>query len=326
MRPRWTMTMMLSCPAGSLALMLALAACFDSHEHEQQPGLRPASGQLPDAAGSRAIGEDSGRAMTGSPSTPRAGAGTDADASADTRDGSAAAGASSPGSADASASNAGSSAGGELQVWLGAARSLSAGVLICGADIDPRAEQRALLLLELDTEGKLLAASLTLGKGAPLPPPTDPNAYYPPDPPWTWHGCPVQGLVPGFEYTAEQARLEPARLSASIFPAEVIKPWCELQPSYRAAPAAAEEWGEYLCRPTDQVTSETDLSSASPPHGPDDPFVAGELCLTINAPCACDANACTSSRYRGMNLDLSIHGTTMTGRLAHVDIKLERQR
>ena len=287
MKPRWTMTMMRSCSGGSLALALALAGCFDSHEHEERPRLRPAS-------------TDAG--------THARDAGVDARASS------------------AGSSSAGSSAEGALQIWLGAAHLRNVGLLVCSNDREPRTEQRALLLLELDAEGKLRAASLTLGEGAPLPPVEDPNGYYPPDPPWTWHGCPVRGLVSGFEYTAEQARLEPSRLSASIFPAEVVKPWCELQPSYRAAPAAAQAWGEYLCRPTDQVTSELDLNLASPPNGPDDPFVPAELCLSINAPCACDASACTSSRYGGMNLDLSIDGTTMTGRLGRVDIKLERQR
>jgi hypothetical protein len=212
-------------------------------------------------------------------------------------------------------------------VWLGFVQwsARGPGAFVCGSEKQPLADKhRALLLLDVNTDGSLRAASLTLGEDDPLPEVVDPNAYYPPDPPWTWHGCPMQGLVPGFEYTAYEARLDETRLSASIRPAEVIKPWCELQPSYPAGPAAAMEWGEYLCRPTAHILEVTELSFALPRSDDLTVFFPEELCLNKGAPCTCDAESCTASRYRAMNLDLSVDGDIMTGRLESMELKLER--
>jgi hypothetical protein len=232
-------------------------------------------------------------------------------------------------SADASEPDADIADGGapELQVWLGLAQwPDGTGILICGGSEtqEPAKQYRALLLLEVSADGALRAASLTIGEGASLPEVEDPDAYYPPDPPWTWHACPTWGVVPGFEYTAYEARLDEARLSASIRPAEVIKPWCELQPSYAASPPAAMQWAEYLCRPTDQYSDVFELNEAVPHSDDLSIFFAEELCFRTNAACTCDADSCTASRYGAMNLDLSVDGDIMTGRLESMELKLER--
>lgn len=214
-----------------------------------------------------------------------------------------------------------------LQVWLGLAQwPDGTGILICGGETQELTTQyRALLLLEVSEDGALRAASLTIGEGESLPEVEDPNAYYPPDPPWTWHACPMWGIVPGFEYTAYEARLDDERLSASIRPSEVIKPWCELQPSYPASPPAAMEWSEYLCRPTDQYSEVFELNDAVPTSDDLSIFFPEELCFRTNAACTCDADSCTASRYGAMNLDLSVDGDIMTGRLASMELKLERR-
>lgn len=215
----------------------------------------------------------------------------------------------------------------ELQVWLGYVHMKDGRAgLACGSEVELRTQYRALLLLEVDIDGALQAASLTLGKGAGLPEVEDPDAYYPPDPPWNWHACPMRGLVPGFEYTAYEARLGPDRLSASIRPSEVVKPWCELQPSYPASPPAAMIWAaDYLCRPTDRYTDIFQLNEAVPTADDLSIYFPEELCFRVNAPCTCDAQSCTASRYGAMNLDLVVDGDRMTGRLAWMELKLERQ-
>lgn len=217
-----------------------------------------------------------------------------------------------------------------LQVWLGAVHREEGVGLACGPSADGSAtEERALLLLELDAHGELQAGSLTLGEGPPLPPVKDPDAYYPPAPFWDWHGCPMLALVPGFEYAVHDARLAQGRLTASIHPADVVKDWCELQPSYRASPPAAAQWGEYLCRPTDQFQDINSLNDAIPdparntPEMP--PFVPEELCFNVNAPCLCDADSCTASPYGAFHLDVQLAGKSFSGRFGRMDITLERR-
>jgi hypothetical protein len=214
-----------------------------------------------------------------------------------------------------------------LQVWVGAVRRREGVALNCSANVELVTEARALLLVEIDARGLVQAASLTVGEGPPLPPVADPRAYYPPGPPWTWHGCPMRGLVAGFEYPVYDARLARGRLSGGIHPADVVKPWCELQPSYAASALAAPAWGEYLCRPTEGIE---DLSNAIPDPsrnapGPS-PFVPEELCFNVNAPCVCDADSCTASPYGAFPLDIQLTETSFSGRFATMDIKLERRR
>jgi hypothetical protein len=216
----------------------------------------------------------------------------------------------------------------ELQVWVGAVHSRYGGGLVCGPQAADHMQERALLLLELEADGRVRAASLTLGEGPPLPAVEDPDAYYPPDPPYDWHGCPMRGLVPGFEYPVYDARLTATRLTATIHPADVVRAWCELQPSYRASPAAAAEWGEYLCRPTDQFDDPTELSDAIPHPPGEGPvgFEPEELCFNVNAPCLCDADSCTASPYGAFHLEVQLTGDLLSGRLGSIDIKLERRR
>lgn len=216
-----------------------------------------------------------------------------------------------------------------LQVWLGFAHMKDGRAgLVCGSETELLTQYRALVLLEVDAEGALKAASLTVGEGegASLPEVEDPDAYYPPDPPWNWHACPMRGLVPGFEYTAYEALLDGGRFSASIRPSEVVKPWCELQPSYPASPPAAMLWAaDYLCRPTDRFADIFELNEAVPTADDLSIYFPEELCFRVNAPCTCDAQSCTASRYGAMHLDLVVDGDSMTGRFGWMEIKLERQ-
>lgn len=285
-------------------LALLLGGCFSTHDGEEAPALRARASEMPSAD----AGIDAGRVPAGG----NGGATISSDGE---------------GAAGSMATlDAGVERG--LQIWVGAVHH-KGGIYFCGPDTGVRPQARALLLLEYDERGQLHGASLTLGEGAPLPPVEDPDAYYPPEPPWTWHdGCPMSGLVPGFEYPVHDARRSGAHLIAAIHPADVDKEWCELQRSYPASPPAAAEWGDYLCRPTDQFQTPESLGDAIP-HPPGENaamFQPEELCFNVNAPCICDADSCTASPYGTFHLDVQLSGDQLAGSFGIMEIKLERQR
>lgn len=144
--------------------------------------------------------------------------------------------------------------------------------------------ERVLLLLEFDGRGELVAASLTLGDGEPLAPPTDPNVYYPPDPTWSHAACPKSFGLRGFTYAASVAHRSAEGIRLEIELDQPFRAWCALQPTYPIDERFWDRFGSHACRPVETWRFVLDDTRSRDPNA---------RCVLD---CRCDAAGCTTFR------------------------------
>jgi hypothetical protein len=98
------------------------------------------------------------------------------------------------------------------------------------------------LRLTIAPSGK---GTVEFGDAEPVPPPTDPNAGYPPDFDARYGavgGDNVYDPTDGFRYPLHEPQIVADRLRFGIFPNDLFDPWCALM-----KPLLLSDYGEYGC-------------------------------------------------------------------------------
>ncbi|WP_437982291.1 hypothetical protein [Sorangium sp. So ce117] len=141
--------------------------------------------------------------------------------------------------------------------------------------------------LDIDTvEGSAIQGTVRFGAEPSMPPPTDPDVGYPPNP-----GIEVSyalGLpYEGFDFTLLGAQLSESRLRFSIAPTELWKGWCELQtPRLVVTPGGLER--TYFCESYQGYLQGSDGCFLA-----DQPVDCAYIDLCIKEVCHCRESGCT---------------------------------
>jgi hypothetical protein len=114
-------------------------------------------------------------------------------------------------------------------------------------------EEAVLTITGLTSDG-LPCGTFRVGQGKPPPPPTDPEAIYPEEFPSGYQtsyggrssyggvGNPIIDPWPGFEYELLKVISEGSRLAFMLSFDEILRPWCQMQPSYPGSFSCLPEW------------------------------------------------------------------------------------
>lgn len=186
-----------------------------------------------------------------------------------------------------------------FEVWIGVVE-LHVSNMPQAAAVDPWAAfepERMTLVLGLDAAGEPIGGGVTFGERAPPPPVADPVAWYPPDfrPPYL-----VPRIWAGFEYPARSITEHDGRLTFSLAPGDVFRPWCELQRSL-----AVSDPPGFACFDGPAV-----VASSAPPVEP-----RAAMCRGAQPACRCDEAGCVADSDFRMGLELERGGGRATGRV-----------
>jgi hypothetical protein len=155
----------------------------------------------------------------------------------------------------------------------------------------PSGSDSIVLAFAAGSDGGIHGA-LTYGQGTPPPPPTDPNADYPPTG-WANHQFPW--LVEGFPFTVLRPSFDGTRLRISSQSHEFWKPWCELQTP------TGDGWpcGTYACVPNGAGMGTSALTTIM------DPATGMEVAVKTSKRTLCDPGGACQCSATSCSTDMS---------------------
>ncbi|HEY3358086.1 MAG TPA: hypothetical protein VGQ83_32855 [Polyangia bacterium] len=184
----------------------------------------------------------------------------------------------------------------------------------------PSGSDRVTVTLAPDGTGGL-AGTLVVGVGDPPPPPTDPNAMYPPSVDTNLVDLnPMNHPIEGIPYTIRDPALTDARLRFSVATPELWVQWCALQTPYY--------WPEpqlYYCTPHGVTERDGTCWFVDPSSGVETHRDCATLALPFSLGngmgCACTADGCSldPAQQITMHLDMAIRGDIADGTAAWGD-------
>ncbi|HKY39117.1 MAG TPA: hypothetical protein VJN18_24430 [Polyangiaceae bacterium] len=93
-----------------------------------------------------------------------------------------------------------------------------------------------------------------VGQGEPLPPPTDPDEIYPATVIPNYAANLIADPWPGYEYQLLEVISEGTRFAFKLSFTEILRPWCEMQPSYPET---------FSCLPALQLISKKEMTDCT---------------------------------------------------------------
>lgn len=159
--------------------------------------------------------------------------------------------------------------------------------------------------------------TVTIGSGPALPPVEDADAIYPPS-----HGAGGgSGLmdVPaimmpwlGYEYRMLNVQATDSRLAFTITYQEILRPWCQLQPSYEGSFSCLPEWTNGSGMPGPQG----DVCTIVGPNLPSTVVPCFKMQYCSRVTCFCYGGACdVSPQGAQMRFELHWDGASLEGSL-----------
>ncbi len=150
--------------------------------------------------------------------------------------------------------------------------------------------------------GGVVSGKIRFGEHALYPPPTDPDAGYPPGYASSWESLSVSHPYSGFEFTLVDGTFEDGRLRFSVNRYEIWTAWCDLQ-----TPVFDDFNQSYMCVPNwGSAGGDAGCSQPDPETGTYVPVDCVKLQLCESRVCECTAADCAIETGPNLPFDLAV--------------------